>query len=94
MPQCTPSIILFPFPCQLCPSPIHFQAPGSLLRGVGRAEGGRVCVCVCVGMCACFGSSGRVVGQGWEVSTVFPADVLAAYASDKLPSEGSQLSIP
>ncbi len=53
-----------------------------------------VCVCVCVGSCACFGSSGRVVGQGWEVSTVLPADVLAAYASDKLPSEGSQLSIP
>lgn len=51
-------------------------------------------MCVCVGKCACFGSSGRVVGQGWEVSTVLPADVLAAYASDKLPSEGSQLSIP
>ncbi len=53
-----------------------------------------MCLCVCVGKCACFGSSGRVVGQGWEVSTVLPADVLAAYASDKLPSEGSQLSIP
>jgi len=54
---------------------------------VGWAEGARVCV-------GCFGSNGRVVGQGWEVSTVLPADVLAAYASDKLPSEGSQLSIP
>ncbi len=67
---------------------------GSWLFIEGGCAGPKVHMCVCVGKCGCFGSSGRVVGQGWEVSTVLPADVLAAYASDKLPSEGSQLSIP